>query len=301
MEPLDQGPQQAQGARPSYAQVDDCTYRVLHVREGGMGKVWILERDDAAAWDPIYTRRLAVKSFSVGDDESIRRELNCWISLQHHCILPLRKIGRVEYQLAAIMPWMPTSLEDMLEEQGSFEERTVLHALQATAHALAYAWSAHQMLHLDIKPSNILFDSNSRRPVQVADWGISRIAELKGTRRVHAIGKDFGGQKTTYSAGTPLFMSPERFSGRWKLSPAADIFSLGMTALYLATGVLPFRFGEIDPFDEIVQGRYVDNASVLLNRATPQFRDLVLSCLQFESSKRPQTYEAVNRLIARAL
>ncbi len=70
--------------------VDDRTYNVMSVRNGGMGRVWLLEQAFEEPLDPIYKRRIAVKTFDFASDQhAIERELNVWISLQHEFILPL--------------------------------------------------------------------------------------------------------------------------------------------------------------------------------------------------------------------
>lgn len=127
--------------------------------------------------------------------------------------------------------------------------------------------------HLDLKPSNVLVESSPALRIRIADWGISRLAAEN--RRVRWL-KDAStptetyDQKTAYAVGTPLFMAPERFSGNWALSPTADIYSLGMMAVQVSTGSLPFHFGKVDPVEEIATGSYFENARQLLgNRSEP--------------------------------
>lgn len=55
--------------------VDDKTYNVTSVRNGGMGRVWLLEQAFEEPLDPIYKRRIAVKTFDfVSDDRAVERE-----------------------------------------------------------------------------------------------------------------------------------------------------------------------------------------------------------------------------------
>ena len=76
--------------------VDDKTYSVMSVRNGGMGRVWLLEQTFDDSFDPIYRRRIAVKTFDFMKDEpAIEHELNIWISLDHRSVAPLKKIGRL--------------------------------------------------------------------------------------------------------------------------------------------------------------------------------------------------------------
>jgi len=274
--------------------VDDKTYSVMSVRNGGMGRVWLLEQAFDNSFDPIYRRRIAVKTFDfMKDERAIEHELNIWISLDHSSVLPLKKIGRLNYRLAAIMPLLDGSLDDIIEARGSLNEQDVAKIISDIADGLQYAWSAFKILHLDLKPSNVLVENGSQIRVKVADWGISRLAAenqrargLKGS----AAPKATYDQKTAYAAGTPLFMAPERFSGNWLLSPTADVYSLGMMAVQLNTGVLPFRFGQVDPAEEIATGSFFENACHLLENRSEDFRRFCLQCIHPNPSARPSTF-----------
>ena len=256
--------------------VDDRTYSVKSVRNGGMGRVWLLEQTFNDSFDPIYGRRIAVKTFDFMDDQhAIEQELNIWISLDHRSILPLKKIGRLNYRLAAIMPLLGGSLDDFLEADECFSEHVVSAMLLDIVDGLDYAWTRFKILHLDLKPSNILIESHSPFSLKIADWGVSRLVTPGLRRRVENIGIGAIGHfdhKTAYAAGTPIFMAPERFSRSWELSPAADIYSLGLMAIQLNTGILPFRFGQVNPLDEISSGSYLKYASEILANRSYEFR-----------------------------
>jgi len=266
-----------------------------------MGSVWLLKQAFDAGHDPIYRHRIAVKTFDASaHSEQVEQELNIWISLQHSSILPLEKIGRLDYRLAAIMPWMQGSLDDTLEQRGSLSESEVALLLLRVAEALDHAWTALRILHLDLKPSNVLTDGANAKGVRVADWGISRMAAGRRIARGFAAGRSSENTydlRTAYSAGTPLFMAPERFSGEWTLSPSADVYSLGMMAVQLSTGVLPFRFGQVDPGSEIFSGSYYDNAHAMLAERTTAFRELCLSCIVADPRRRPDGYQEVLRAL----
>ena len=277
--------------------VDDRTYSVMSVRNGGMGRVWLLEQAFDDSFDPIYRRRIAVKTFDFMQDErAIEHELNIWISLEHTSILPLIKIGRLNYRLAAIMPMLNGSLDDVIEARGSLNEQEVTKIIFDIVEGLRYAWSAFKILHLDLKPSNVLVERASPIRTKIADWGISRLAaENQMARRLKGstVPAAMYDQKTAYAAGTPLFMAPERFSGNWSLSPTADIYSLGMMAVQLNTGILPFHFGQIDPAEEIATGSFFENACHMLENRSEGFRRFCLQCIHPIPSARPSTFSDV--------
>lgn len=277
--------------------VDDRTYSVMSVRNGGMGRVWLLEQAFDDSFDPIYRRRIAVKTFDfMNDERAIEHELNIWISLDHSSILPLKKIGRLNYRIAAIMPQLDGSLDDVIKERGSLNEQEVTKIISDVIDGLDYAWSTFKILHLDLKSSNVLVESGSTIRIKISDWGISRLAAenqqargLKGNSAPNAIYD----QKTAYAAGTPLLMAPERFLGNWELSPTADIYSLGMMAVQLNTGTLPFRFGQVDPAQEIATGSFFENACRMLEDRSEGFRSFCLQCIHPNPSTRPSTFRDV--------
>jgi serine/threonine-protein kinase len=95
------------------------------------------------------------------------------------------------------------------------------------AEALDYA-HGRGVIHRDIKPSNIMITEGDR--LILTDFGLARLVD---------------GQKLTASgltAGTPSYMSPEQI-GAEELTPAADIYALGVVLFEMLTGELPFTGG----------------------------------------------------------
>lgn len=285
------------GSKTKQVLVDDRTYSVMSVRNGGMGRVWLLEQTFDDSFHPIYRRRIAVKTFDfMKDEQAIERELNIWISLDHPSVVSLKKIGRLNYRLAAIMPLLDGSLDNVIEARGSLNEQEVSKIISDILDGLAYAWSDFKILHLDLKPSNVLVESGCPIRIKIADWGISRLAAANQRPRAvknKSVLMATHDLQTAYAAGTPLFMAPERFSGDWALSPTADIYSLGMMAVQLNTGVLPFRFGQVDPAEEIATGSFFENARQMLQNRSDGFRRFCLQCIHPNPAARPSTFRDV--------
>lgn len=278
--------------------LDDHYYQVITAKTGGMGRVWLLKKDPAEQFDWIYRSGLAVKTFDfVNDERIVEQELNHWVTLDHPAILPLLKIGRLNFQLAAVMPMREGSLHDLLEEHGALSEKEVLSILRQLISGLDYAYRHWTLLHLDLKPSNVLILSKKPLKVQIADWGISRLAGDQMLANTKAR-KGLANREemiTSYAAGTLIFMAPERFSGSWSLSSQADIYSLGMIAIMLNTGVLPFRFGLVDPVEEIVTGSYFENAKTILRDRSSSFVRFCLECIHPLTEHRLKNYEELLR------
>src|ERR1041384_4718931 len=98
--------------------------------------------------------------------------------------------------------------------------------------ALSGLHAAHEagVLHLDVKPKNLLFTSNG--VVKVADFGISQVVSEGATLVTH------GGAVLR----TPAHLSPEQALGN-PLSPAADVYGAATVLYELLSGRLPFESG----------------------------------------------------------
>ncbi|PRY29687.1 serine/threonine-protein kinase [Umezawaea tangerina] len=110
-----------------------------------------------------------------------------------------------------------------------------LTAGQACAIGLATLSGLHAahgagVLHLDVKPKNLLFTSSG--VLKVADFGISQVVSEGATLMTHA------GQVL----GTPAYIAPEQALGN-PLTPAADVYGAGTVLYELLSGTLPYESG----------------------------------------------------------
>ncbi len=107
-------------------------------------------------------------------------------------------------------------------------------ALQAAA-ALAYC-HGNNILHKDVKPSNLFFRDKEHTEVVLGDFGISSMLENDG--KLHQ----------TTQARTPIYAAPEMYTdvidGMVEVTPAADFYSLGVTLMYVWLGGNPMSSNE---------------------------------------------------------
>jgi eukaryotic-like serine/threonine-protein kinase len=87
------------------------------------------------------------------------------------------------------------------------------------------------VLHLDVKPDNLMFDAESA--VKVTDFGIARV--ISGGRTMGTV----DGQVL----GTPAYMSPEQARGE-ELTAASDVYASGVMLYELLSGQLPWQGAE---------------------------------------------------------
>uniref|UniRef100_A0A182N4W9 mitogen-activated protein kinase kinase n=1 Tax=Anopheles dirus TaxID=7168 RepID=A0A182N4W9_9DIPT len=143
----------------------------------------------------------------------------------------------------------------------------------ATVRALAYLKDNHRVIHRDVKPSNILIDD--RGNIKLCDFGIS--------------GRLVDSNARTRSAGCAAYMAPERIDpAKTVYDIRADVWSLGITLVELATGVFPYR-GCVTDFEVLTQVLTSKPPRLPEDQAfSPEFRDFVQLCLQKDYEARPK-------------
>jgi serine/threonine protein kinase len=162
------------------------------------------------------------------------------------------------------------NLEDLRVRRGTLPVKEAVGYAMQTCVALAMAHSLG-IVHRDIKPENLfLTDTPDGRVVlKVVDFGASAF-QPKHWQVDPSVG---------YSAGTPLYMSPERFNEPTSSDPRSDIWALGAVLYELIAGVAPFDA----PTVEGVRKRtlYSDPAPLcrLRPHVSPFFDGLVMRCL----------------------
>ena len=137
----------------------------------------------------------------------------------------------VEADPEADLPWLATayvpapSLSRLVLACGPLPVSTVRWLAAGCAEALASIHGAG-LVHRDLKPSNVLVAPDGPR---VIDFGVARAAERMG--RTTARG----------AVGTPAYMAPEQARDTREASVASDVYSLGATLLFAATGHPPYQ------------------------------------------------------------
>ncbi len=198
-------------------------------RELGRGAMAVVYK----AADPLIARVVAIKTIRVEggtgmEQEQLRqrlyREAQSAGSLSHPNIVTIYDIGQ-EGELSYIaMEYVDgETLENWMSQHPVPPLEQTLAIIEQIASGLAYA-AARGITHRDIKPGNILLDSEHR--VKIADFGIAKVSMSKMTQ-------------TGMIMGTPSYMSPEQAMGQ-ELDGRSDLFSLGVIFYELLTGERPF-------------------------------------------------------------
>lgn len=213
-----------------------CLVLEAPIARGGSAQVWSARH--------VHTQHpLAVKFL-----RSDRRALAPMLSREAHALASLdhRHIATI-YDLAMLAQPLELSVGERLEAgtpylvmelasegsalplRGQLEEPELLSLLEQTLGALAHI-HAHELLHLDIKPSNVLLTAHellSFAEVRVVDMGLGSIFDAHGAQ----------------GAGTPGYMAPEQLR-RGELGPWTDLYCVGLLAAELLLGEALLAHGE---------------------------------------------------------
>jgi putative ABC transport system permease protein len=215
---------------PSFQEAIASRYLIdRETGQGGMGTVYL-------ARDVKLGRVVALKVVSpeavsgVGVDRFLK-EVGFVARLQHPHIVPLYEAGEAAGFPYYVMPFFRDgSLRDLLAGRQRLALAEALPLLRGIAGALGHA-HAHQILHCDVKPGNVLLAGGH---AYVADFGIARVLRSEALEWGRRGAVDS-------SAGTPAYVSPEQASGEPHLDGRSDLYSLGCVAFELLAGRPPFE------------------------------------------------------------
>ncbi|CAH0405727.1 unnamed protein product [Chilo suppressalis] len=175
------------------------------------------------------------------------------------------------------MELMASCFDKLLKRVGAPIPEAILGKVTvATVKALSYLKDEHGVIHRDVKPSNILLDECGN--VKLCDFGISgRLVDSKAKTR---------------SAGCAAYMAPERIDPPDPTRPdydiRADVWSLGISLVELATGVFPYRDCQND--FEVLTRVIADDPPQLPDTTdfSPEFKSFVSQCLTKNYRHRPK-------------
>ncbi|HLK67499.1 MAG TPA: protein kinase [Bryobacteraceae bacterium] len=205
-------------------------YRIeRQLGEGGMGVVYQGVRADGLFEQTVAIKILKRWMLSEVDISRFRAERQILADLDHPNIARLLDGGTTSDNLPYYtMEYVEGQYLDVFCRDGKLPIRARLELFLQVCDAVEYA---HQrgVVHRDLKPANILVTSNGKP--KLLDFGIAKVQE-KGVTTPRTA--------TLNRVATPLYASPEQLRGD-PVTPASDIFALGVLLYELLTGVHPFR------------------------------------------------------------
>ena len=213
---------------------------------------------------------------TLNDEENKRIYMDLQVVLQCECDNIVRCYG---YFIQDSEVWictelMTTCFDKLLRSRKKPLPEKFLGAIAASAiRALYYLKEKHNIIHRDVKPSNILI--NDQGQIKLCDFGISGRLDNSLAR--------------TRSAGCILYMAPERIDlCADSYDIRADVWSLGITLFELATGRHPYAecHSDFDILAKVVK----DDPPVLPSDQSysEELRSFISACLTKDSKLRPK-------------
>ncbi|MGW5335406.1 outer membrane protein assembly factor BamB family protein [Streptomyces bauhiniae] len=232
---------------------------------GGMGLVYLARSASG--------RRVAIKTVrtELAEDQLFRVRFTREVEAAR-AVSGFYTAAVVDADPRAAVPWLATayvpapSLEEIVNECGPLPAQAVRWLAAGVAEALQSIHGAG-LVHRDMKPSNVLVVEDGPR---VIDFGIA--SGVSNTRLT----------MTNVAVGTPAYMSPEQAKDSRSVTGASDVFSLGSTLVFAATGHPPFH-----------GANPVETVFMLLREGPDvtglpdELRPLIEACMQMEAPGRP--------------
>src|SRR5436190_7151138 len=247
-------------------------YEILsEIARGGMGIVY-------RARQRIPARVVALKMIlpahvgSPGAVARFRAEAEAAVSLDHECILPIYAVGEHDgapfYSMKFAEGGTLSARIDNYRDKPS--EAAALIAKLARAVAFAHK---HGILHRDLKPGNVLFDSAGK--AYVSDFGLAKWLQ-----------RECDLTQTLAILGTPYYMAPEQAIDSRGVTAAADVYSLGAILYHLLAGRPPI-WGET-PLEVLHRAASEKPKSPRLtnSRVSRDLETICLKCLEKEPAAR---------------
>ncbi len=203
-------------------------YRVLRaLKAGGMGSVYEAEHQGTQ-------RHVALKVIRpelVADPEARRRfeteaRIGAVLASRHVVDVLDAGIDETTGMPFIAMELLPgCDLEELARRRGRFSPQETLTYLQQLARALDRA-HGRGIVHRDLKPENLFLANlpDEEPHIKILDFGIAKLLH------------QYAGSSTNQVTGTPLYMAPEQAQRAADISPATDIWALGLIAYRLLVG-----------------------------------------------------------------
>ena len=225
--------------------------------KGGFGIVFLVYSNQYQ--DSFALKRIPLNKFVPSEIESI-------VQLDHPNIIKAFKHETFREYVYLLLEYCPTSLEELVNTNKPLVRNQLISISRQILSAISECHK-NRIAHRDIKPSNLLMDSYKR--VKVTDFGLSQ--------------QICDGNITDKCCGSFHYKAPEVLSNASHDPFKADVWSIGVTFYYLATGRLPW------PSED----RKICLRSILLGTVNTEgvpdlhYEKIIKACLKFNPKERP--------------
>ncbi|XP_037533789.1 serine/threonine-protein kinase Nek8 [Nematolebias whitei] len=246
--------------------------KIKVVGRGAFGIVHLCRRRSDGAL--VILKEIPVEQMSRDERLAAQNECQVLKLLNHPNIIEYYENFLEDKALMIAMEYAPGgTLAEYIQKRCNslLDEDTILHFFVQILLALYHVHNK-LILHRDLKTQNILLDKN-QMIVKIGDFGISKILASKS--------------KAYTVVGTPCYISPELCEGK-PYNQKSDIWALGCVLYELASLKRAFEAANLPALVlKIMSGSFAP----ISDRYSPELRQLVLTMLNLDPSKRPQLNE----------
>ncbi|MCI0434934.1 MAG: serine/threonine protein kinase [Gemmatimonadetes bacterium] len=252
------------------------------IGRGSMAKVWLAREKALGRLDAVKVLRTELARDEVARAR-FEREARAAGGLVHQNVVKVHRVGVLSDGTPYIVMEFVEgrNLTDTLAAEGALTDEEATSVLRQLSAALAIA-HAHDIIHRDVRPDNIVWMRESGRAV-LMDFGIAAVAE-SGAEAVTRL------TKSGQLLGDPAWMSPEQLRGE-TVTFASDIYSLGLVGYELLTLGPPYRAASRATLTQA----HLNAAPIPLESIRPgtlkPLAELLLRCLSKRPERRPSAAE----------
>lgn len=229
-------------------------------------------------------RKVALKVLRTGVDtdrnarERFQREAKALAHVKHDNIVEIYEFGEIDGRPFYAMSLVDgPSLKQLLKDGQAPEPRELARGLAGVADALV-TLHAEGIIHRDVKPQNIIVESDGR--FMLADFGLARSALAETMTQ------------SGDALGTPLYMSPEQMLGdRDAIEERTDIYGLGATMYEMLAEVPPFKTDNLHALMRMILKDRPQSPRVVKPDLPEGCSRIALKCLEKEARDRYVTAE----------
>lgn len=241
--------------------------------EGGFGKVFRVRTPEGEA-RAVKVANEPAEAMSTVELGLLQNEIEAMLRLRHPGLVRTYGYGYLDdgrlYLEMELVHGLP--LIDHIDRHDHLDPVEALALVERVAEVMAYCHE-QGVLHLDLKPDNIVITDRHGPHLKVLDFGVARLARAwRGGERV--------------IAGTPAYMAPECFTDEPRHA-SMDVYALGVTLHVMLTGRLAF---DAQGVTEQIEGKTAGPLALdekALREASPGLRSLLRSLLAVDPRGRP--------------
>ncbi|MEO0126632.1 MAG: UvrD-helicase domain-containing protein [candidate division WOR-3 bacterium] len=231
------------------------------------------------AYDTILETQFALKISRMrkGEIVMLKDEAKLLASLNHPNIVRFYNIDFIENKFVLVMEYIKGKTLREIIKEGGIEINEFLNIAQQILDGISYAHKTG-VLHRDLKPENILITENNT--IKITDFGLARFLKT--------------GSIAASTAGTPIYMAPEVWSG--KFSEKSDIWSIGVIFYELLTGIPPFLDDNLDGLKKKIEKSKLLIPSMVRPNLPGYLEDIIIKCLNTNPDSRPDS-ETITKIL----